>query len=309
MGEVSMKKAWKQIGRAAGFWGIYFAGQLTAGMLLSVICSIIVASKMNTGASFDYQAYSNAVMELAGNHMGLALIGAGILTLGVYLIIFAARKVNPLAQVDAKKISLKDFLFVVIGGFGTMLFMNQILNIIPFSEAMMDSLNDAVGTYNQYPLWQGILANAILIPILEEVVFRGLLYGRLRRGMPEIVAALITSAVFGIGHTGPIWMAWAFCVGMILNFARSRTGSIAASIVIHMMINTFAVIANYELIVLPQNTTVVIISTIVGAVLLAVYFFGLYKVTKKEKEEGKIKEPLLEEEEVSCKEETTVVVM
>lgn len=304
-----MKKAWKQIGRAAGFWGIYFAGQLTAGMLLSVICSVIVASKMNTGASFDYQAYSNAVMELAGNYMGLALIGAGILTLGVYLIIFGTRKVNPLAQVDAKKISLKDFLFVVIGGFGTMLFMSQILNIIPFSEAMMNSLNDAVGTYNQYPLWQGILANAILIPILEEVVFRGLLYGRLRRGMPEIVAALITSAVFGIGHTGPIWMAWAFCFGMILNFARSRTGSIVASIVIHMMLNAFSVIANYELIVFRENSLVMILSVVVGAVLLAVYFFGLYKVTKKEKEEGKIKEPLLEEEEVSRKEETTVVVM
>jgi len=80
----------------------------------------------------------------------------------------------------------------------------------------------------------------ILAPIAEEAVFRGYLYGKLKRYAPGIVAAVITSVLFGIVH-GQINVAVdVFVLSMILCGLRSLTGSIWAGILVHMIKNAIA---------------------------------------------------------------------
>jgi membrane protease YdiL (CAAX protease family) len=45
-----------------------------------------------------------------------------------------------------------------------------------------------------------VLAAAVVVPLIEELFFRGLLFGILLRGLRSIVAILITSAFFAIVH-------------------------------------------------------------------------------------------------------------
>jgi membrane protease YdiL (CAAX protease family) len=302
-------KVFKQILRAAGFFGIYLLGQLTAFMLSSIICAFVAAIQLTMNGITDTALITEKQMEYYYDTVGLSLIASAILAIAVYLIIFAARKVNPLKQVDFKKVSGKDILFTVIGAVGAMFFMNLLINLIPFPVDSMEEFLEANSTFSSYPLWQAIIANIICAPILEEVVFRGLVYGRLRRAMPAIVAAIISSVLFGLMHGHWIWVIWAFFMGMIFNYARMRTGSILPGIIMHMVVNTFGVVCNYSTVFNGMTDTVGYILLIGGGIMLVVFFVGLGLVTKKEKAAGLITEPKLEDEDIKVDKSVSTVVM
>lgn len=91
--------------------------------------------------------------------------------------------------------------------------------------------------------YEYVLAFATLIvvaPIAEEVLFRGFLYGKLRRRMPVWVAMLITSALFGLIHGQWNVGLDVFALSIVLCSLREVTGSIWAGILLHMLKNSIA---------------------------------------------------------------------
>jgi membrane protease YdiL (CAAX protease family) len=87
----------------------------------------------------------------------------------------------------------------------------------------------------------GIVA---LAPVLEEVVFRGLLFRlieKTRLGGPG--AVLVTAALFAILHTqyAGLELALVFVDGLFLGTARWRTRSVLLTISMHALGNAFAV--------------------------------------------------------------------
>ena len=277
-----MKKVMRQIGRATGFFAIYFGSQIAAMMVVSIICGIVAAARHSGDVITSLEETSQEGQLLYAQNMGVALILSAILALAIYLIIFAARKVNPSEQIDLRKLSVKGIALSVLGGLSAMLFLNFVLDFIPFPEGILENLEETLDIYNNFSLWQAIVGNALLIPFLEEVVFRGLIFGRLRRAMPALVAAIITSVVFGLMHGYPILMLWAFCFSMIICYARVKTDSILPGIIIHVIVNSFAVICNYSGILEYAEVPVIIILTVVGFLGLVVYFIGFTILGKKE---------------------------
>ena len=83
-------------------------------------------------------------------------------------------------------------------------------------------------------LLTSILIGAILAPLLEEVLFRGLLYQAWERRWGWIPAMVLTSTLFGLYH--PIFWA-AFTGSILLVCVFRRTGSLWSSIVAHSFFN------------------------------------------------------------------------
>ncbi len=80
----------------------------------------------------------------------------------------------------------------------------------------------------------------VLAPLAEETLFRGYLYGKLKTYVPAIVAALVTSLLFGVAH-----FQWnvgidVFVLSLFLCGLRSLTGSIWAGVLVHMIKNGIA---------------------------------------------------------------------
>ena len=88
----------------------------------------------------------------------------------------------------------------------------------------------------------GILSAVVIAPIAEEVFLRGLAYTRLRRAMPPILAAVLSSLAFGVLHGDIIWFMSAFGGGLAMAWIFQRTGSLWASILVHMTNNALAML-------------------------------------------------------------------
>lgn len=80
----------------------------------------------------------------------------------------------------------------------------------------------------------------IIAPIAEEVLFRGYLYGKLRKSAPAWLAILITSILFGALHGQWNVGLDVFSLSVILCILREITGSIWAGIILHMLKNGIA---------------------------------------------------------------------
>jgi hypothetical protein len=86
-------------------------------------------------------------------------------------------------------------------------------------------------------------AFAILVaPLMEEMIFRGVLFAIFESlaGLP--FAVLVTALLFGGLHVPEYWGAWnhmflIFLVGLVFSLVRGASGSLAPSVFLHMGYN------------------------------------------------------------------------
>ena len=91
----------------------------------------------------------------------------------------------------------------------------------------------------------GVVAVALVAPIVEEFIFRGLVMNRLSRVMSGWLAVLLSAAVFGLCHGNAVWFAYAFMLGAFFGFVDLRAGSIWPSILGHMTFNAIGQIFTF----------------------------------------------------------------
>jgi membrane protease YdiL (CAAX protease family) len=100
------------------------------------------------------------------------------------------------------------------------------------------------GMFNSRAASFAIGAFAIAIaPLVEEVVFRGLLFAICEREVGMRIAVVITAALFAGLHIPEYWPAWnhiliIFVVGMVFSLARGMTGSLTPSVILHIGYNS-----------------------------------------------------------------------
>ncbi|HJP95886.1 MAG TPA: CPBP family intramembrane glutamic endopeptidase [Candidatus Saccharimonadales bacterium] len=105
------------------------------------------------------------------------------------------------------------------------------------------------------PLVLAAVSLVVLPPLVEEIVFRGYLYGGLRNKMTPVVAAIVTSLVFAAPHALEssdgklLWVAAidTFTLSLVLCYLRQKTGSIYAGIGVHAIKNGLAFITLFIL--------------------------------------------------------------
>lgn len=138
--------------------------------------------------------------------------------------------------------------------FALIILVNIILNNI-FPELQNQKQDIGFNTINSsFDRILAFISLVILVPIGEEVLFRGYLYTGLRTRLKFIPAMLITSTLFGIPHllTGKagalIWAAVVntFVLSLVLVYLREKTGVLYASILVHALNNLIAFGVNFR---------------------------------------------------------------
>jgi membrane protease YdiL (CAAX protease family) len=88
---------------------------------------------------------------------------------------------------------------------------------------------------NPVTAWLGI---AFVIPCVEEILFRGLLFGAFQKIWGVTGAVIVSSFLFVCVHLQIIGFLALFLLGLILAWARLRSGSLGLPIVLHSLNNS-----------------------------------------------------------------------
>lgn len=87
----------------------------------------------------------------------------------------------------------------------------------------------------------GVISAALLAPISEEIVFRGLLVKNAKKVFGITGCILLSGIAFGIVHLNPIQSIYAIPLGMLLAYLAYRYSSIIPAILLHMINNSLSV--------------------------------------------------------------------
>lgn len=86
------------------------------------------------------------------------------------------------------------------------------------------------------------ISSSIIGPIYEEILFRYILYNRLKDKYSITKSIIITTIIFAIIHLSPIKIVYAFILGIILNIAYNKYNNIIAPILIHISANSIVLL-------------------------------------------------------------------
>ncbi len=87
-----------------------------------------------------------------------------------------------------------------------------------------------------------IIGLGILVPVAEELIFRGLLYARIRRMLPVWASVLTASVIFALYHGNMIQILFAFPMAIILTLLYEKGKWISYPILFHMGVNLTTVV-------------------------------------------------------------------
>jgi membrane protease YdiL (CAAX protease family) len=85
--------------------------------------------------------------------------------------------------------------------------------------------------------WGAFFKVAIVAPIVEELIFRGLILHGLRRNYNAIVAVIISALLFAFIHLNPWQFPATFVLGLLLGWIMVRTRNILLAIIGHSINN------------------------------------------------------------------------
>jgi hypothetical protein len=99
---------------------------------------------------------------------------------------------------------------------------------------MMQSLRTSYGVPMTF------LIAALLVPIVEEVVFRGVLLSAFRKHLSPGWANLAQASMFGLVHVHPVVTPAAFALGLASGRATRVSGSLRTALLAHVLVNAIA---------------------------------------------------------------------
>jgi len=126
----------------------------------------------------------------------------------------------------------------VLGMTGNLLF-SILMNRLGITEQFSNATQEALFQSNFFVQIIGI---GILVPLVEELIFRGLVYGKLRMYYGRVPAVLFSALLFSVYHGNMIQMLYALPMGILLALVYEKWGMLAAPVLFHIGANLLGVI-------------------------------------------------------------------
>ncbi len=126
------------------------------------------------------------------------------------------------------------------------------------------------------------LVIAVLAPMLEEILFRGVILEGIQSGFSTLVSVLICGAMFSLYHQNPVQTVYQFCCGVAYALLAVRAGSVLPTILAHFLNNAYILILyKCGVTAIPNGVFIplVIVSALcLVATLLYLFFFDKKKL-------------------------------
>lgn len=164
-----------------------------------------------------------------------------ILVFGLIYLKFVRQKNAPKIKFNkGKGIALSFVIGTGVAGLAMvwLIFADDVLSKINFIRQSMETHNSVSSSIEQGAYIWLFLAACVVGPIIEELVFRGLIFNCLERSFSKALPAIIISGIaFGMWHEVLVQGVYASFMGIVLGIIYYKTRDLRWTILIHMINN------------------------------------------------------------------------
>lgn len=140
-----------------------------------------------------------------------------------------------------KELQIKKLLLIIATTICLSVGLNNMISMSALVQMSQEYQNASDAFYGS-SLGLEILGSAMITPVLEELLFRGVVFGRLRRRMGMWTSVLLSSLIFAALHFNIVQFIYAFLLGIVFALYVEKTGKLYPAVLAHMTANAIAVI-------------------------------------------------------------------
>lgn len=217
---------------------IFFAVQIVVSFAFVFLYGIYFFVK-NGADPASYDILMDSMMKFITDSSLIMTLVSDALMVPLFALLYRSDKKK--GKTVTKKPPFFAFAFAVILAAAANLFISGIITsadltqFFPDYESITESLTSG-------PLYLQILAVAIVAPVLEEFLMRGLVLNRLRRLMPTFAAVLLQGMLFGVIHMNILQGSYAALIGFLLGYIYVRYESLLPCFALHITLNAISVL-------------------------------------------------------------------
>lgn len=223
----------KTMTKSGQFWSAVGTGALA--MFAYYVISLIISSVILTAVSV---VYAIGLQELEGSSYNFWLnVASALSTVGAFIICYGIwhKKIQFHSTKEIDKLSIVPMVILAAAiaiGMNGVLTLTELYRFSPTFQRVSEMQFDT-------PVWLGIISYGILAPLGEEIVFRGVVYGQLRKVLKVPYAVVLSGLAFGLFHGNLVQAVYATVIGCLLALVYEWYGTIAASMLFHSVANLF----------------------------------------------------------------------
>lgn len=233
------RRIWRLIYPGLTYYGICF--------IVEIIAAVFIA--MTTVRGFDIGSMSGQIdfiNEMLNKTLSIALelqVLAALITLPILILYYKLDRKRDIKNGNVHRFTAVppwQFVLIAILGAAACLAGNNLItasglyNVSDSIEAISDLLYGG-------KLILEFIGLGIIIPVVEEMIFRGLIYRRMREYVNIAPAAVVCSFIFGFYHGNIVQGVYAFCLSLLFIYVYERYHSMFAPILFHVAANLFSV--------------------------------------------------------------------
>lgn len=122
---------------------------------------------------------------------------------------------------------------------------NILFSLLHITE-LSKSFADVAGQQFMVSIWQGLLLFGVVSPLAEEIVFRGVIYNRLKKYFPVWIAILTSAVLFGGYHGNLVQGIYGFLLGIVIAWLYEVTGKFRIPVMFHAFANISVFLMTYD---------------------------------------------------------------
>lgn len=199
---------------------------------------------LNSDYSINQQALMDALVQFTTKYglmmQGIAAAVSIVILYKMYLKDYVKRRF----VFDRSSIPPVMWAFLVPVGICLSISANMLINIGPMAEESQAFQNSAAILFSGPVILQFVFIGFV-IPACEELIFRGLIFMRMRQYANVNAAILVQALIFALMHGNMLQGIYGFILGILLAYSFEKYGSLKAPILIHISSNLVSLVLAY----------------------------------------------------------------
>ncbi|MDN5204181.1 type II CAAX endopeptidase family protein [Fulvivirgaceae bacterium BMA10] len=178
--------------------------------------------------------FLNTFFGVEGGQLVFTILAMGI-PLWIVSVIKKKQTGSATFDLSVKNIGVLPYLIIMSAALLIGIIM-PIGSLIPIPEVLKESFATLAG---QTGIFTFILM-VIAAPVLEELLFRGIILDGLLKRYSPVKSILISALLFGIVHLNPWQFVTGFTMGILIGWVYSKNKCVLTSIIMHASVNLTA---------------------------------------------------------------------
>ena len=182
-------------------------------------------------------------VDLDWNEMGfVAMALAALVSIPLFLSMKNRDELQYPSDYRYEPVARWRYVYVPVVGFLMAVGTNQLISLLNI-DRFFPGYEETSQTLYAMNVWAELVVLGILVPIVEELIFRAVVYERIRRYCSVTAAALWTSFFFGVYHGNMSQGIYAFLLSLLMVYVKEKYHTMTAPILFHMSANIYSVLA------------------------------------------------------------------